>query len=105
MKRYIRILEDLNDVIDLANYSPGVMTHVVEGVEQKTDVLVNIQDYRNYAMTNESSGSVRTLVFDENNETHMMNISGGNLSMRGTEGLFESKENKLMDYAISALSD
>lgn len=105
MKRYIRILEDLNDVIDLANYAPGIMTHVVEGVEQKTDVLVNIQDYRNYVMTNESSGSVRTLVFDENNETHMMNISGGNLSMRGTEGLFELKENKLMDYAISALSD
>ena len=105
MKRYIRILEDLNDVIDLANYAPGVMIHVVEGVEQKAHVLVNIQDYRNYAMTNESSGSVRTLVFDENNETHMMNISGGNLSMRGTESLFESKENKLMDYAISALSE
>jgi len=105
MKRYIRILEDLNDVIDLANYAPGVMTHIVEGVEQKTDVLVNVQDYRNYVMTNESSGSVRTLVFDENNETHMMNISGGNLMMRGTEGLLESKENKLMDYAISALSD
>ena len=105
MKRYVRILEDLNDVVDLANYAPGVMTHVVEGVEQKTDVLVNVPDYRNYVMTNESSGSVRTLVFDDNNETHLMNISGGNLMMKGTEDLFESKDDKLMDYAISALSE
>lgn len=104
MKRYIRILEDLNSVVDLANYAPGVMTHIVEGVEQKVDVLVNVPDYRTYVMVNESSGSVRTLVFDENGETHMMNVSGGNLVMKGTEGLFESKDEKLMDYAISALS-
>lgn len=104
-KRYIRILEDLNDVLDLANYAPGVMTHIVEGVEQKVDVLVNVPDYRNYVMMNESSGSVRTLVFDENNETHMMNIPGRNLVMKGTEGLFESREEKLIDYAVSALAD
>ena len=53
---------------------------------------------------NEESVPVRTLVFDENGETHMANIPGGNLMIRESEDYFKPESEKLMESAISALS-
>ena len=80
------------------------MTYIVEGVEQKTDVLINIRDYQNYMVMNEESVPVRTLVFDENGETHMANIPGGNLMICESEDYFKPEFEKLMESAITALS-
>ena len=103
-KKYIRITEDLDNVMDLANYSKGTMTYIVEGAKQTTDVLINTRDYQNYVVMNEETVPVRTLIFDENGETHMNNIPGGNLMICESEDYFKPKVEKLMDYAITALS-
>ena len=103
-KKYIRITESLDDLIDLANYSKGTMTYIVEGVEQKTDVLINTRDYQTYMVMNESTIPVRTLIFDENGETHMSNIPGGNLMICESEDYFKPESERLMESAIAALS-
>ena len=103
-KKYIRITESLDDLIDLANYSKGTMTYIVEGVEQKTDVLINTKDYQTYMVMNESTIPVRTLIFDENGETHMSNIPGGNLMICESEDYFKPESERLMESAIAALS-
>ena len=103
-KKYVRINEDLNDVMDLANYSPGTMTFVVEGVVQKTDVLVNVRDFSNYVMMNESTIPVRTLIFADNGETHLSYINGGNLMINESEDFFKPETERLMESAIAALS-
>ena len=103
-KKYIRITESLDELIDLANYSKGTMTYIVEGVEQKTDVLINTRDYQTYMVMNESTIPVRTLIFDENGETHMSNIPGGNLMICESEDYFKPESEKLMESAIAALS-
>lgn len=103
-KKYIRITESLDELIDLANYSKGTMTYIVEGVEQKTDVLINTRDYQTYMVMNESTIPVRTLIFDENGETHMNNIPGGNLMICESEDYFKPESEKLMESAIAALS-
>jgi hypothetical protein len=104
MKKYIRITESLDELIDLANYSKATLTYLVEGVEHKTDVLVHTRDYNNYVMLKESTVPVRTLVFDENGETHLMNIPGGNLMIKESEDFFRPAYEKLMESAIAALS-
>ena len=43
-KKYIRITENLNDVLDLANYAEGKMILNVEGVLTESDVLINIKE-------------------------------------------------------------
>ena len=103
-KKYIRITESLDELIDLANYSKGIMTYIIEGVEQKTDVLINTRDYQTYMVMNESTIPVRTLIFDENGETHMSNIHGGNLMICESEDYFKPEVEKLMESAIAALS-
>ena len=103
-KKYIRITESLDEILDLANYSKGTMTYIVEGVEQKTDVLINTRDYQNYMVMNEATVPVRTLIFDENRETHMSNIPGGNLMICESEDYFKPEAEKLMENAIMALS-
>lgn len=103
-KKYIRITESLNDIVDLANYAKGTMTYIVEGTVQKTNVLVNVRDFQTYAITNESTVPVRTLIFDDNGETHMSNIPGGNLMINEVEGFFKPESEKLMESAIKALS-
>ena len=80
------------------------MTYIVEGVEQKTDVLINTRDYQTYMVMNESTIPVRTLIFDENGETHMSNIPGGNLMICESEDYFKPEFEKLMESAITALS-
>ena len=103
-KKYIRITESLDEILDLANYSKGTMTYIVEGVEQKTDVLINTRDYQTYMVMNEETVPVRTLIFDENRETHMSNIPGGNLMICESEDYFKPEVEKLMENAIMALS-
>ena len=103
-KKYIRITESLDEIIDLANYSKGTMTYIVEGVEQKTNVLINTRDYQTYMVMNEETIPVRTLIFDENGETHMSNIPGGNLMICESEEYFKPESEKLMESAIAALS-
>ena len=103
-KKYIRITESLDEILDLANYSKGTMTYIVEGVEKKTDVLINTRDYQNYMVMNEETVPVRTLIFDENRETHMSNIPGGNLMICESEDYFKPEAEKLMESAIMALS-
>ena len=103
-KKYIRITESLDEILDLANYSKGTMTYIVEGVEQNTDVLINTRDYQTYMVMNEETVPVRTLIFDKNGETHMSNIPGGNLMICESEDYFKSEAEKLMESAITALS-
>lgn len=103
-KKYIRITESLDEILDLANYSKGTMTYIVEGVEQNTDVLINTRDYQTYMVMNEATVPVRTLIFDENGETHMSNIPGGNLMICESEDYFKPEVEKLMESAITALS-
>ena len=103
-KKYIRITESLDELIDLANYSKGTMTYIVEGVEQKTEVLINTRDYQTYMVMNESTIPVRTLIFDENGETHMSNIPGGNLMICESDDYFKPESERLMESAIAALS-
>ena len=103
-KKYIRITESLDEILDLANYSKGTMTYIVEGVKQNTEVLINTRDYQNYMVMNEETVPVRTLIFDENGETHMSNIPGGNLMICESEDYFKPEFEKLMESAITALS-
>ena len=104
MKKYIRVTESLNEVINLNNYTNATMTYLVEGVEEKTNVLVNIRDYQKYMMIKESAETVRTLVFDEDGNSHMKNIPGGNLMIAESEDYFKPESEKLMESAIKALS-
>jgi len=104
MKKFIRITESLDDVMDLANYAKATMTYIVEGVVEKNDVLVNIRDYQRYMMVKESYTPVRTLVFDEDGTTHMKNIPGGNLEICESEEYIKPDSNNLLESAVNALS-
>lgn len=81
VKKYIRITDDLNEVFDLANYAEGKMTLNVEGGLQESEVLVNLRDYYRYKNVNEEVCPVRTLIYDENGETHMRYINGTQLRL------------------------
>jgi hypothetical protein len=104
MKKFIRITESLDDVMDLANYTKATMTYIVEGVVEKNDVLVNIRDYQRYMMVKESYTPVRTLVFDEDGTTHMKNIPGGNLEICESEEYIKPESSNLLESAVNALS-
>jgi hypothetical protein len=87
-KKYIRITENLNDVLDLANYAEGKMTLNIEGVLTESDVLINIKDYMRYKNVNEETCPVKTLVFDENGETHLRYINGTQLHLNESSDIY-----------------
>lgn len=87
-KKYIRITENLNDVLDLANYAEGKMTLNIEGVLTESDVLVNIKDYMKYKNVNEETCPVRTLVYDETGETHLKYINGTQLRLNESSDIY-----------------
>ena len=87
-KKYIRITENLNDVLDLANYAEGKMTLNVEGVLTESDVLINIKDYMKYKNVNEETCPVKTLVFDENGETHLRYVNGTQLRLNESSDVY-----------------
>ena len=87
-KKYIRITENLDDVFDLANYTEGVMTLNVEGVLEESNVLVNIKDYLKYKNVNEETCPVRTLIYDENGETHLKYINGTQLRLNESSDVY-----------------
>ena len=51
-----------------------------------------------------SIDEVGTLVFDEDGNSHMKNIPGGNLMIAESEDYFKPESEKLMESAIKALS-
>ena len=87
-KKYIRITENLNDVLDLANYAEGKMALNIEGVLTESDVLVNIKDYMKYKNVNEETCPVRTLVYDESGETHLRYINGTQLRLNESSDIY-----------------
>ena len=87
-KKYIRITENLNDVLDLANYAEGKMILNVEGVLTESDVLINIKDYMKYKNVNEETCPVKTLVFDDNGETHLRYVNGTQLRLNESSDVY-----------------
>lgn len=85
VKKYIRITEDLDDLLDLSKYVAGKLSYVVEGVHESERVLINIHDFDNYKLMNESTVPVRVLAKDENGCTHLRNVNGANLSVSESE--------------------
>ena len=94
-RKYIRITESVADVLDLANYADGKMSLMVEGRLVESDVLVNVKDYMKYKNVNENVFPVRTLVFDDNGETHLRYVNGANLRLN------ESGDIYVPDYEAS----
>lgn len=87
-KKFIRITENLNDVLDLANYAEGKMTLNIEGRLTESDVLIHIKDYMHYKNVNEETCPVRTLVYDENGETHLRYINGTQLRLNESSDIY-----------------
>ena len=87
-KKYIKITENLNDVLDLANYAEGKMTLNIEGKITESDVLINIKDYLNYKNINEETCPVRTLIYDETGETHLRYINGTQLRLNESSDIY-----------------
>ena len=87
-KKFIRITENLNDVLDLANYAEGKMSLNIEGTLTESDVLINIKDYMHYKNVNEETCPVRTLVYDENGETHLRYINGTQLRLNESSDIY-----------------
>ena len=104
MKKFIRVTESLDDVMDLTNYAKATFNYIVEGKNASEDVLVNIRDYQRYMMVNESYSPVRALVFDEDGTTHMKNVNGGNITICESEGYIKPENNSLLESAVNALS-
>ena len=104
LRKYIKITENIDDVVDLANYAEGKMTIIVEGASQETDVLLNINDYRNYKNVNESNVPVRVLLKDEVGETHLRYIAGGNLRLNESNDVYTPEYEVLVNNAINSLS-
>jgi hypothetical protein len=87
-KKYIRITENLNDVLDLGNYAKGKMTMNIENVLTESDVLINIKDYNIYKNINEETCPVRTLVFDEDGNTHLRYVNGTQLRLDESNDIY-----------------
>lgn len=104
LKKYIKLTENIDDVVDMANYAEGKMTIIVEGASQETDVLLNIKDYRNYKNVNESNIPVRVLLKDEVGETHLRYIAGGSLRLNESNDVYTPEYEVLVNNAINALS-
>lgn len=104
MKKFIRVTESLDEVMDLTNYAKATFNYIVEGKQASEDVLVNIRDYQRYMMVNESYSPVRALVFDEDGTTHMKNVNGGNITICESEGYIKPENNSLLESAVNALS-
>ena len=104
LKKYIKLTENIDDVVDMANYAEGKMTIIVEGVSQETDVILNIKDYRNYKNVNESNIPVRVLLKDEVGETHLRYIAGGSLRLNESNDVYTPEYEVLVNNAINALS-
>ncbi len=84
IKKYIRLTENVNDVIDIANYAKGKMIVANESV----DVLIHMNDYNEYRNVNESYKTVRTLVFNDKGETSMTVVSGTVLRLDSKEDVY-----------------
>lgn len=99
LKKFIRIVENVNDVIDIANYVPGK----VNTLSGKVDALVNLNDYTQYKNVNESYSSVRVLLFNANKETMMVMESGVNVSLDVNDDIYIPEYVESVNNAIETL--
>lgn len=84
IRKYIRLTENVNDIMDIANYAKGKMLVANEAV----DVLIHMNDYNVYRNVNESYKTVRTLVFNNNGETSMKVVPGTILRLDTKEDVY-----------------
>lgn len=99
IKKYISLTEDVNNVIDIANYVPGKMN--VSGVD--INVLIHKGDYTKYKNVKESYEPVRTLVFDNGKETSMRLIPGTALRLDSADDLYIPESEMSINDAINKL--
>ena len=104
VKKYIKITEDIDSVIDMANYGEGKIAYVVEGKTDVNDVLVHLGDYKHYRMVKESNIPVRVLLKDDNGETHLRFVAGGNIRLNEGTDVYTPDYELLIDSAINLLS-
>jgi hypothetical protein len=103
VKKYVRVLEDLNDVLDLGNYVDGKMNVVNEGKVEAMDVLIHKDDYRKYKMLNDETMPVKILVFESNGETRSAYVSGVNLTTNKKKDEYTPEYENLLESAINSL--
>ena len=99
LKKYIQLTENINDVIDIANYEPGKMNINNESV----NVLIHKGDYMNYKNVNESYGAVKTLVFDNNGETSMILAPGNSLRLSKNDDVYIPEYIQSLNVAVDTL--
>ena len=95
IRKYIKLTENVNDVIDIANYTNGKM-----GSEK---VLIHIGDYTRYKNVNESYVSVRTLVFGNNGETKLILAPGTNLRLDNNGDVYIPEYVESINNAVDKL--
>ena len=99
LKKYIRLTENVNGVIDIANYESGKMNINNESV----NVLIHMGDYMNYKNVNESYGAVRTLVYNTNGETNMTLVSGNSLRLDTNDDIYIPEYVQSINNAVDTL--
>jgi hypothetical protein len=99
LKKYISLTENVNDVIDIANYSSGKMN--VSGDE--VNVLVHVGDYTKYKNLKESYVPVRTLVFVDGAETKMNLVPGTLLRLDACDDLYIPESEMSINDAVNKL--
>lgn len=99
LRKYIQLTENVNDVIDIANYVPGK----VNTVSGKVNALIHLGDYTTYKNVNESFASVRTLQFNQNKETKMVVESGVNVSLDTNDDIYIPEYVEYINNAVDTL--
>lgn len=99
LRKYIQLTENVNDVIDIANYVPGK----INTLSGKINALIHIGDYTTYKNVNESFVSVRTLQFNQNNETKMVVESGINVSLDTNDDVYIPEFVEYINNAVDTI--
>lgn len=105
LKKYIRLTENLNNVLDLHNYSKGKARIIVEGVATEADVLINYNDYVAYKNSNEETVPVRVLERDSSGETHLRYVSGSNLVLDNPDDEYTPVYEQMFNDAVEKLKN
>ena len=99
LKKYISLTENINDVIDIANYVNGKMSVSNEEI----DVLIHSGDYTRYKNIKESYTPVRTLVFVDGVETKLNVVPGSSLKLDTVDDLYIPESEISINSAVNKL--
>ena len=99
IKRYVNLTENINDVIDVANYVPGKIVH--NGMNE--DILIHIGDYMKYKNLKESYETVRVLSFVNESETTLNYVSGSYIRLNDANDIYISENEISINDAINKL--